>query len=168
MNRHRGLLLAGVAAAMFGGLMPFARGGCVGPQLEIVKPSAQGDRPARLTVGESVTAKGLYWLIGCDDTGGGSGCGEDAEPEPQRSYQNIEVRIIGPVTKKLEKQYRHGYGGGRPRLSRFVGEKDADPEGRFELSFTVPKLPEGHYYLWAEEIGDPELIRIMPAASPGP
>ena len=42
MNPQRGLLVVGIAAAMFGGLLPSAWGGCVGPQLENVEPSAQG------------------------------------------------------------------------------------------------------------------------------
>jgi hypothetical protein len=164
MNRHRGLLLAGVAAAVFGGLLPSAWGGCVGPELEIVKPAAQRDRPARLIVGTSVSARGRFWINGCNDTGGGSTlCSQP--PEPEDPITNIEFRIIGPVTKKLERQYRQGFGGGRPRFSRVVGKRDADTEGRFQLSFTVPKLPEGHYYLWAAEIGDPELVRILPADS---
>lgn len=105
-----------------------------------------------------------FWIDGCNDTGGGTACSQP--PEPEDPIRNIEVRIIGPVTKKLEKKYRHGHGGGRARSSRIVGEMDADPEGRFQLSFTVPKLPEGHYYVWAEEIGDPEVIRILPVSSP--
>src|SRR5680860_1490125 len=94
--RHRGWLLAGVAAAMFGGLLPSARGGCVGPQLEIVKPSAQGDRPARLTVGESVTAKGLYWLIGCDERRPRrSAPGPPIQHGQQQHYQPDECDSLG-------------------------------------------------------------------------
>jgi|GEM_PF-3841974 len=53
MNHHRGLLLAGVAAALFGGLLPSARGSCASPFIEIVKPAAQHDRPARLAAGRA-------------------------------------------------------------------------------------------------------------------
>jgi len=166
MKRHRGFLLGVVAAGLFGGVLPSALGSCAGPQLEIVNPPAQGDRPARLIVDESVSAKGLYWIIGCDDTGGDSGCGEDAEP--QRSYQNIEVRIIGPVTKKLERQYRHRRGLDGVRFSRLVGERDANAGGSFRLSFAVPKLPTGRYFLMGSEIGDPELVHIAPADSRSP
>lgn len=107
MNHHRGLLLAGVAAALFGGLLPSARGSCASPFIEIVKPAAQHDRPARLAAGESVTARGRGWLAGCNDTGGGStgGCSQPSEEPPVKPMTDIEVRIKGPVTEKLERKY---------------------------------------------------------------
>lgn len=162
MKRHRGILLGVVAAGLFGGVLPSALGSCAGPQLEIVNPSAQGDRPARLIVAESVSAKGLYWLIGCDDNGGDGGCGQEPK-KPQRPYHDIEVRIVGPVTKQV---WRHDWRyNDQARFSQLVGEIDADANGGFRLFFTVPKLPAGRYFLLGEPAGDPSPIRIESADS---
>ena len=158
MNRHRSLLLAGVAAALFGGLVPSAQGSCVGPEVDIVKPATKRDRPARLVVGESVSAQGSYWLAGCNDNPDTTGC---SPPEaPVNPMTDIEVRITGPVTEKLEREYRREGVVGRARFTRVVGEKDADDKGSFLLSFTVPKLPAGRYFLLGSD-ESPTLVRIV-------
>jgi len=73
---------------------------------------------------------------------------------------DIEVRIKGPVTEKLERKYRREGFVGRARFSNVVGEKDADDQGSFLLSFAVPKLPAGRYFLLGSG-GSPTFVRIV-------
>lgn len=56
----------------------------------------------------------------------------------------------------LERQYRKERRVDRARLSRLVGER-AGANGSFQLSFTVPKPPQG-YYLLGSNPGDPTII----------
>jgi hypothetical protein len=79
------------------------------------------------------------------------------EPKP---YTDIEVRIVGPVTKKGRRSYTRNGDVGKSQRSVLVGIADADRRGGFTLSFRVPDLPPGSYYLMGSEPGGPTLIRI--------
>jgi hypothetical protein len=69
---------------------------------------------------------------------------------------DVTVRIVGPVSKRLESLYRKRQAVGPTRLSIPIGTVDANSEGRFYLKFVMPSLDPGTYWLVAEpEAGPP-------------
>jgi hypothetical protein len=146
----------------FGAISPYVRAACAAPTVVVLEPKPQSEDVASLGPATRATVRGLYWLKGCDDTGGGAagGCGGEEPAEPSGSYKDIEVRVAGPVTERVRKTYSAEGVVGRTRYAEVVGIADADSRGRFTLSFRVPDLPPGMYYLMGSEPGGPTLIRI--------
>lgn len=69
---------------------------CAGPSISFDREYVPEGRP--------VTVEGEYWATGpCDDTGGGSPCGREAEPKPSTPTQDISVTLVRQGVILLER-----------------------------------------------------------------
>jgi hypothetical protein len=116
--------------------------------------------PASGRAGTEATVSGQGWVSGCDDTGGGSCFGStDGEAEPSRPYTDVTLAFVGPLTKKLEREFRTEGTTTSAARSVEVGEADADAQGSFAVEVAVPDLPPGGYFV-TSEFGDVAIFQI--------
>ncbi len=91
-TRSRRVLAALVLATAVTYPWDAAEGGCVAPELRV--PGATGARPV-LPAGTALSVRGVRFVDGCDDTGGGSALGcSGPERETERAQRQVPLELV--------------------------------------------------------------------------
>lgn len=129
------ILVAGLSLS----LVPASVASCAPPMVSIDDFEA--------APGDEIRVSGTAWSSGCEDTGGSAG-GCASAAESSKPLQNIELRLKGPRTDQTQKQLDVG-AIGETEVDLSLGEVDADDEGSFTASITIPDVAAGRYFITA-------------------